>query len=51
MKEEEVLLEFGSEIFIVVFEVLVELFYGVLLRKGLEMGYLSGEVFRVVGVI
>lgn len=50
MKEEEALLEPGSETPTVASEALAELLHGALLRRGPEMGYLPGEAPRVAGV-
>lgn len=50
LKEEEALLEPGSETPTVASEALAELLHGALLRRGPEMGYLPGEASRVTGV-
>lgn len=50
VKDEETLLEPGSETPTVASEALAELLHGALLRRGPEMGYLPGEVPRVARV-
>lgn len=50
LKEEEALLEPGSETPTVASEALAELLHGALLRRGPEMGYLPGKAPRVTGV-
>lgn len=50
VKDEEALLEPGSETPTVASEALAELLHGALLRRGPEMGYLPGEAPRVARV-
>lgn len=50
VKEEEALLEPGSETPTVASEALAELLHGALLRRGPDMGYLPGEAPRGAGV-